>query len=139
MFKKVAVTFGVFVCIFILCNLSSVSALDLKEGLWEITTKLDMPGMPFPMPPSTFTQCITKEYAVPKQVKEKVANCKTDQKVVGNTVEWTTTCQEQNGVTVMNGKVIYEGDRFKGEIKIKNPDGTVVTQHITGRRIGECK
>ena len=68
-----------------------------------------------------------------------MANCKTDQKVVGNTVEWTTTCQEQNGVTVMNGKVIYEGDRFKGEIKIKNPDGTVVTQHITGRRIGECK
>ena len=39
----------------------------------------------------------------------------------------------------MNGKITYKGDRFDGEIKIKTPNGMEMTEHISGKRIGECK
>ena len=118
---------------------STVASPNIKEGLWEITTKMDMPGMPIAIPPHTHTQCITKEDLVP-QKPEKSMECEiTSRKIVGNTVSWTMECRSKEGITIMNGKITYKGDRFDGEIKIKTPDGMEMTQHISGKRIGECK
>jgi hypothetical protein len=36
----------------------------MEDGLWEITTTVDMPGMP--SRPFTHTTCLTKEKAVPQ-------------------------------------------------------------------------
>ena len=34
-----------------------------RDGKWEVTTEMDMPGMPMKMPPFTNIQCVTKEEA----------------------------------------------------------------------------
>jgi len=43
---------------------------NMEDGMWEITMKMDMPGMSMEMPPVTFNQCLTKKDLVP-QKKEK--------------------------------------------------------------------
>jgi hypothetical protein len=60
-------------------------------------------------------------------------------KIIGNTVSWTMKCRGKEGTTIMNGRITYKGDRFDGEIKMKTPNGMEMTQHISGKRIGECK
>ena len=74
------------------CASSTVASPNIKEGLWEITTKMDMPGIPIAIPPHTHTQCITKEDLVP-QKPEKSMECEiTSKKIVGNAVSWTMEC-----------------------------------------------
>ncbi|RME65822.1 MAG: DUF3617 family protein, partial [Nitrospirae bacterium] len=63
---------------------------NMKEGLWEITTEMQMPGMPMAMPGQTFRQCIDKKHMVPSQ---KNGKCKMlSQKTKGSTVTWHMRC-----------------------------------------------
>jgi hypothetical protein len=39
---------------------------ELKEGLWEVTTQVEVRGMPQLMLPTTVRQCITKSDPVPQ-------------------------------------------------------------------------
>lgn len=44
------------------------AAPNMKEGLWEITVRTEMQGLPGGMPPQTVQQCITqKELADPSK------------------------------------------------------------------------
>ena len=46
---------------FIIPGAASAAGGGMKEGLWEITTSMDMPGMPFQPAPTKVTRCYTKE------------------------------------------------------------------------------
>jgi hypothetical protein len=70
---------------------------DMQPGLWEITTTVEMSGMPMPMPPQTIQHCYTKqdvakgEGTVPQGDSR---NCRIkDHKVSGNTASWTLVCR----------------------------------------------
>jgi hypothetical protein len=59
---------GLIISIILLCTFSisfSRPGPNMKDGLWEITTNIEMPGMPMKMPAMTHTHCITQENAVP--------------------------------------------------------------------------
>jgi len=113
------------------------SALNLQDGLWEITSKMEMPGMPMNMPPSTHTQCITTENLVPRGSQEG-EECKiVETKVKGDTVTWTMECDTPEGKARATGKITYKGDTFKGTIEM-NMQGMAMTQHLSGRRTGDC-
>ncbi len=116
-----------------------VSGLNMKEGKWEITFTMQATGkMPFQMPPQTFTQCITKENAVPQKV-EPNQDCKiTKQEVKGDTVSWTVECKTPEGPVITDGTVTYKGTTFDGMIKVKQKD-MEITQTMNGKWIGECK
>ena len=117
---------------------------DMREGLWEITVKMDMPDMPMQMPAMTHTQCITKKDLIP-QKPEKNQDCKTiSSKTSGNTVSWVIQCRDKDGtVAESSGKVTYKGDKFDGTIDmIVNQPGQgkmKMTQRMSGKRIGECR
>ena len=122
------------------------AGVDLHEGLWEITTKMEMQGMPMQMPARKHTQCLTKKNMlktmVPKE-QDQGEECKiTDQKISGNTVTWTMKCKGEDAMEV-TGKTTYHGDTFEGTITMipNNPEeGKMkMINHISGRRIGECK
>jgi len=120
----------------------SFAGVNLNEGKWEITSKIEMPGLPVQMPPSTYTQCITKEDMVPKS-KQSGQNCEhLDVKVKGNTVTWVMKCTDANGTTTGNGTMTYNGDTFSGVInmKINNPGQPEMTMinKMVGKRIGSC-
>ena len=116
------------------------SGFKMKDGLWEITTKMEMPGMPMPLPPMTHKQCLTKKDFIPRN-SNKQQNCKMlKQKISGNTVTWEMECADQDIKTRVSGKITYKGDSFKGAIKIKTNQGDMtMTSHISGRYIGDCK
>src|SRR5438128_2627074 len=71
-----------------------------RDGKWEVTMEMDMPGMPMKMQPMTTTHCVTKEQAdnpqkmIPQQGRGRGNdNCKvTDQKIEGSKVSWTMNC-----------------------------------------------
>lgn len=112
------------------------SGPDVKEGMWEITSQMKMPGMS--MPPMTFSHCITKQDLVP-QNNQPGAQCKvTNMKTKGNTVSWTTVCDTGNGKATSTGWITYKGTSFEGEVKM-NQGGMVMTSTMKGKRVGPCK
>jgi hypothetical protein len=112
----------------------SFAAPNMEDGLWEITTTIDMPGMPSRS--YTNTTCLTKEKAVP-QTAESGCTIK-DMKTQGNTVTWTVVCKEATST----GKVTYAGTTMDGVIETTvKTGGQTMTMKSTmkGKRIGPCK
>ena len=116
------------------------SGPNMQEGMWEITSKMEMPGMPMEMPPTKHTQCLTNKDLAP-QSSQPGQECKiTQTKVVGNTVTWTVLCKGQEGNMKGTGKITYSGNSFKGTIKMSMiGENMEMICHISGRRIGDCR
>jgi hypothetical protein len=113
------------------------SELNMQDGMWEITSTVKMQGMT--IPPMTFSQCITKEDAVPQNNSPGQEDCKvSDMKIVGSTVSWTMTCSGQAGDMKGTGKITYHGDRFEGQMTTEHM-GMVMVTEMTGRRTGPCQ
>jgi hypothetical protein len=114
------------------------SDVNMKEGLWEITSEVKMPGMS--MPPSTHTQCITKDDLVPQKAQPGQECQVTDVQYKGNTVTWKIECSGQGGVMTGTGRTTYNGDSFVGQMEMTIPgQGMKITTHMKGRRIGDCQ
>ena len=112
------------------------AAPNMEEGLWELTTTVDMPGMG--LKSFTSTSCLTKEKAVP-QTAESGCTIK-DMKTQGNTVTWTVVCKE--GMSTSTGKVTYAGSTMDGVVETTvTTGGRTMTMKSTmkGKRIGPCK
>jgi len=111
-------------------------APNMDEGLWEITTTVDMPGMGSRS--FTHTSCLTKEKAVPQRAE---SGCTVkDMKTQGNTVTWTVVCKE--GMSKSTGKVTYTGSTMDGvvETTVKAGGQTMMMKStMKGKRIGPCK
>jgi len=111
----------------------SFAAPNMEDGLWEITTTIDMPGMPSKS--FTNTSCLTKEKAVP-QTTESSCTLK-DVKTQGNTITWTVVCKEATS----KGKVTYTGATMEGatETTVKSGGQTMTMKStMKGKRIGPC-
>jgi hypothetical protein len=116
------------------------SGPNMQEGKWEVTTRMEMPGMSISMPEATSTQCLTKKDFVP-QGSQQGQECKiTKTKVDGNTVTWTVKCSGQGGEMIGTGKMTYSGSSFKGTIEMTMAQSnTKMISHINGHRIGDCE
>jgi len=131
----------------LICAPASAATPNMKDGLWEITMKMDMPGMPAGMKPQVMQQCITKkDLEDPRRTtpgNDPNSNrCQvTDHKVQGNTATWNMACKGEGAMTG-SGTVTYSGDSYTGTTKMTmNYGGQAqnVTMHYSGRRIGECR
>ncbi len=115
---------------------------QFKDGQWEITTRVEMQGMPQQMPPATFSQCITKNDPVPQNA-DKNYDCKTThQKVSGNTVTYTLECQGPEGTMTTTGKNTYTGNTMEGSattrFKMKGGPEMQMKSKMTGKYLGPC-
>lgn len=133
MIKKICILL-IFMSLFFLLESNFAGDLNLKEGLWEITVKMEISGVQ--MPAQKFTQCIRKDNAVPHEQNEKCKIIKTA--VKRDTVTWEIECKGPEGTTKGNGSVTYKGDTFDGLMKVRQAD-MELTQHMSGRLIGQCK
>lgn len=123
------------------CWLGSVGpavAAGPKSGAeWEIKTSMEMPGMPFAIPPTVIRQCI-EDKAVPYQEK-KGEKCETVYKnVSGNTLSWKVVCDSKDGKMEMTGETSYTGDTMDSKVKMKSKQGDM-SMHMTGKKMGACK
>jgi hypothetical protein len=116
--------------------------LDLKPGKYEITAKVEMPGMPGGMPTQTTTQCLNEQNPVPDS-STGAQGCKiTDMKTKGNTVTYTMECNQQGMKTKSTGEITYNGDSFEGTTQTTMgpaAGGMTVTTVVKGKRIGKCE
>ncbi len=117
--------------------------VNMQDGMWEMTMKMEMPGMSYEMPPVKYNQCMTKKELVP-QKKEKNEDCKMiDTRIEGNTVYWKVQCRTRDGVVDSEGKITYSGNSFNGVMKTVMNDAKTgkmeITNRMSGKRIGDCK
>jgi len=120
------------------------------EGLWQITTEMNMPAVPG-MPKlgstqKTQTQCITNKNLIPDLSKQSRQDCKTLRTTIsGDTVTWVIECNNNGTVTKGKGRITYEKDTMNGTatMSITSPlnkaERIEMTTRITGRRVGDCK
>ncbi|MEW6570287.1 MAG: DUF3617 family protein [Nitrospirota bacterium] len=138
MSKRVPVVMLFVFVVFCFLSGNALAVVNMKEGLWEITMSMEMPGMPMKMPPQTHTQCLTKKDMVP-QKEEPNQECKMiKHDIKGDTVAWVIECKTREGTAVSNGKVTYKGNAFEGVVKVKHA-GMEMTQNLKGKWIGQCK
>jgi len=136
--KKSYLMFTMFLAVFLIFVSFSFAGPLLKEGLWEITSKMEMPGMPVQMPPITFKQCLTSQNPVPNQSQAGQECSIKNLKTKGNTVSWDMVCDTQQGQMKSSGKVTYKGNRFEGVVMMDMPGQGRMKMTMTGRRIGKC-
>jgi hypothetical protein len=134
--RKAIIVFAVLLSL----SWTAFALAEFKEGLWEITTQVEIKGMP-PMPPTTVRQCITKKDPVP-QTEDKNYDCKiTDQKISGNTVSYTIECKGKEGEMKTSGTSTYTGTSMKGTTTtVFKMEGHEMQMEgkTTGKYVGEC-
>jgi len=113
--------------------------VDMQEGQWEITTRVEMPGIPVQIPPMTVSQCITQKDLIPPSEQPDSECTVTHNQINGNTVTWSIECKGEGGNTRGDGQITYHGDRFEGSMKMSMPEGMSMTNHMSGKRIGPCR
>lgn len=117
---------------------------NMKDGMWEITSKMEMPGRTdVAMPQQTVKHCLTKkDVEDPKRMTPSAGDqnrCKmTDYKLQGNTASWKVACEGQGSGA---GTVTYNGDSYTGSQTMAiNAGGQAMNMkmNFTGRRVGDC-
>ena len=131
---------GISIVVSALVLLSSpvMAGPNMKEGKWQISSKMEMPGMPMQIPPQTFSHCLTKKDMVPRQEKPDQSCKMVKNSVKGSTVSWLMECNTPQGPSTIDGKVTYKGDSFDGLIKIRQA-GMEMTQRLSGKWVGQCQ
>jgi hypothetical protein len=136
--KKVSIL--LFVISLFLFSCTMQKGPNMKQGLWEVTIRMEVPGMPVQMSPQTYTQCLTQKEVVPQR-REPAQGCKTvKQEIKGDTVSWVVECKTNEGTAVSEGRITYKGDVFAGVIQMTQGSGSMkATQQLSGRWIGTCE
>jgi hypothetical protein len=136
MSKKICILLFIISLFFFSCSVQK--GPNMKEGMWEVTMRMEVPGMPVQMSPQTYTQCMTQKEAVPQR-EEPGQGCKiVKQDIKGDTVSWVVECKTNEGTAVSDGRITYKGDTFEGVIQMTQ-GSMKVTQQLSGRWIGTCK
>lgn len=117
---------------------------NMKEGLWEVTAKIQEPKGLGSSPPTTVQHCVShKELQDPQSIiPGGGSGCEIkDHKVQGSTVTWTMTCSGKNPMTG-SGSITFGETSYAGSsrLSVKKKDQTVqMTVRYNGRYIGPCK
>ena len=141
-----------FVFAFALASMATATAHgasppNVKEGLWEMAVKMEMPGMPGNMPTQTVQRCMSaKDFQDPRKTAPDTSggssHCEVkNYRLQGNTATWEMACKgpEQMKGT---GKVTYEGERYTGVNNMTMShagQATKMTMNYAGRYLGPCK
>jgi Protein of unknown function (DUF3617) len=124
-----------------LCAAPAVSVAEGTDDLWEITTKMEMQGMPMAMPAQTNKVCQPKDRPQEESAVPADKNCKmSDMQRSGNKSSFKVVCTGKDSFTG-TGNFEHNGDNYKGTIQMQGRmegENFSMTQNISGKRIGSC-
>ncbi|MGH8661778.1 MAG: DUF3617 domain-containing protein [Burkholderiales bacterium] len=116
------------------------AAPNMREGEWEITLKMEMPGMPMAMPPQVMSRCVTKkDLANPVPGPQAGdSRCKTtDHRMQGNTATWKMACEDG---TTGSGTATYSDTSYTSTITtLQGGQAPAMTMRQNGRYLGACR
>lgn len=117
---------------------------EMQPGLWEITSKMEMPGVP-KMAPQVMRHCYTKKdlednkKTVPQSGDK---NCEMkDYKLQGNTATWSMECKGEAAMTG-TGTMTFGAQFYSGTMKSRMKQGgksMEMNQSWSAKRVGDCK
>jgi len=119
----------------------SLSSVNMKAGMWEISTEIEASKMPMKMPPTVTKQCLTENDLVPKSNANQ-GNCDLSNLTTsGDVVAYTLTCSAGGAKTVSKATVKYQGTTMDGVIETVMTGGPAdmsMTYRMKGERVGDC-
>ena len=108
-----------------------------SDDQYDMTIKMEMPGMPMSMPPMTQRMCVRKN-ASPSDYVPRQQDCRiSDAARSGARLTFAIACSGMTGT----GEFMFTSDGYNGHIRMKGKmDGQDVdmTQQIAARRSGAC-
>ncbi len=111
-----------------------------KDELWDVTSKMEMPGMPFAMPAQTRRVCAAKGNdagTIPRNEGCTVV----DSKRVGNRLEYRMACKGGQNDYTATGETTWTGNGYEGRMRMAGKmDGQPMEMALTytGTRAGNC-
>jgi hypothetical protein len=112
------------------------AASPMRDGYWEMTTTMEMPGMPMQIPPTQVKQCYTREDV--KDYKKAIAtneDCTvTDLKESGNKITWKMKCKDAGE---SSGATVFDRDSYETKMTMQ-AEGMDMTVNVKARRLGDC-
>ena len=110
-----------------------------KPGKWNVKMQMEIPGMPFKMPPVNMDVCLTEEdlkdpqKSVPNDPKAKCTV--SDYKIDGNKVSWSVDCPKDK--TKGNGEITFSDTKYDGWMKMTVGEQEMTTKY-SGKFLGAC-
>lgn len=118
---------------------------NMKEGLWEVTARVEEPKGLTSTPPTTVQHCIShKDLQDPQKIIPvgEGGGCEVkDHKVEGSTVTWKMACTGKNAMTG-TGSITFGETSYGGisRLSVQKGDQTMrMTVNYNGRYIGPCR
>lgn len=113
-----------------------VAAAQNNGELWEITSQMNIPGMPAGMGGQTQRVCQGDDPERRAKSDKDQKDCKvTDKKQTASRLQVTMTCKE--GTMTIDQQYNAARTEFKGSMKMNSKDGDI-TINTTGRKVGAC-
>lgn len=123
--------------------LLAVPASGVAQGadqLWEVTVKMEMPGMPMAMPPQVRRVCVAQNHRDEDLIPTQ-GNCRVlESKRVGNRMTYAMACTGEPAMNV-TGETTFAADRYDGRMRMTTSEGgqpMEMAQTYAGRRVGGC-
>jgi hypothetical protein len=127
---------------------ASAASLNMRAGLWEVTSSTDMaaiPGMPKGMkiPAVVFKHCYTPaDIESNKALMEKGDCSLVSMRQQGATASWVTECRGKEAMR-MTGEGTFSGDKYQVKSRMTflsgQRKGQSMASTINARRLGDCK
>ena len=129
-----------------LSHAAHAAAPNMREGMWEITMKMEMAGMPGGMPPQVIKQCMTKkDVENPQKFAQGgpgAERCQvSNYRLTGNTASWDMACKGPEEMTG-SGTITFSGDSYTSTTRMAMKSGGQtqnMTMHSAAKRVGDCK
>jgi hypothetical protein len=126
----------------LLCAGVALAQDNVREGLWEISVRMEVGGQSTSAAPMVVHQCITRQSA--QELMSQLTGgggCQTSGfQQNGNRARWNLSCSGQ--VTVDGtGEVTILDEGFDGTLNVQVGMGgqqVPMIQNFTARRVGEC-
>ena len=117
------------------------SAAALAQGTddqWEITSKMEMPGMPMAMPAQVTRACVGKN-AKDDELIPRQGDCKVvESKRTGNKLTYKMTCTTPEPTTV-EGETQFGSGAYDGKMRMTMTKSNHSMQMTySGKRVGGC-
>ena len=116
-----------------------VAHAQQKGDQWEVTVRMEMPGMT--MPAQTVRMCLDKKARDESYVPQGRGDCKVvDTHKSGNTLRYRMECSGKDALST-EGEITWSGDSYAGKMHMKGKSGSDsfdMSQTFAGRKVGEC-
>lgn len=115
---------------------AAFAADALKPGMYSFTTKMEVPGVPFAMPPISAQNCLTQadvDQGKQYQGQQKDCQMKNFRQTAGK-VHYELACKDG---TTGSGDFAYTATSMTGKLLVTK-DGQTTTMNMTANRTGDC-